>query len=87
MRYEQLDGVLHQVVEGRAMLISPAGEEVIVLNGTGTAVWEALAESDDVATLVAAVHAAHPGVAVETISTDVERFLGELVAAGLVQAG
>ena len=86
MRYERVDGVLHQVVEGRAMLISSEGKEVVVLNGTGTTVWDTLAERGDPAALVAAVHAAHPTVDVEAITVDVGVFLDELVAAGLVRA-
>lgn len=87
VRYERVDGVLHQVVEGRAMLISPEGKEVVVLNATGTAAWDALADGGDPTALVAAVAATHPDVPVETITADVGAFLDELVDAGLVRVG
>jgi hypothetical protein len=58
VRYRRADGILHQVVDGRAMLISPAGDEVLTLNGTGSAVWDALADGGDVESLAAT--AFHP---------------------------
>jgi hypothetical protein len=84
MRYRRSDGVLHQVVEGRAMLIPPSGKEVVVLNGTGSVVWEALAEGGDTATLVDAVRAVHPDVDDATVTRDVAGFLAELETAGLI---
>jgi hypothetical protein len=84
VRYRRVDGVLSQLVDGRAMLISPAGTEVLVLNPTGTAVWDALAEGGDCESLTNALHAAHPAVAVEALRGDVTAFLAELEGAGLV---
>jgi hypothetical protein len=85
MRYRRSEGVLHQVVEGRAMLIPPSGKEVVVLNGTGSAVWAALGEERDTTALVDAVRAAHPQVDADVVSRDVAAFLAELETAGLVQ--
>lgn len=90
MRYRTSEGVLHQVVDGQAMLIPPTGKEVLVLNGTGTAVWAALTEADpagggDAATLVAAVHAVHPDAPADTVVADVAAFLADLEAAGLIR--
>jgi len=76
--------VLHQVVDGRAMLIPPAGDEVIVLNPTGSAVWDALSEGGDVETLTLTLQGAHPAVAADAIRNDVTTFLAELEGAGLV---
>jgi hypothetical protein len=84
VRYRRVDGVLHQVVDGRAMLISPAGNEVLVLNGTGSAVWDALADGGDVESLTAGLQAAHPSVESDAIRGDVTTFLAELEGAGLV---
>ena len=86
VRYSRVDGVLHQVVDGKAMLISPAGEEVLVLNRTGTTVWEALHEPAALDGLVDAVRAAHPDAPGTAATADVTAFLDELVAAGLVEA-
>jgi len=85
--YERTDGTLHEVVDGRAMLISPAGDEVVVLNGTGTIVWAALASPGDLDSLVGAVCAAHPTADPTAVAADVEGFLAELVAAGLARVG
>lgn len=84
MRYRRVDGVLHQVVDGRAMLIPPAGDEVVVLNPTVSAVWDALAEGGDVQSLTARLHGAHPSVAADAIRGDITKFLAELEGAGLV---
>jgi hypothetical protein len=84
VRYRRVDGVLHQTVDGRAMLIPPAGDEVVVLNPTGSAVWNALADGGDVASLTAALRGAHPAVAADAIRGDVTTFLAELESAGLV---
>jgi hypothetical protein len=84
VRYRRVDGVLHQVVDGRAMLISPAGDEVLVLNRTGSAVWDALDAGGDVDSLTATLHGAHPTVEADAIRGDVTTFLAELEAAGLV---
>ena len=84
MQYRRAQGVLHQVVDGRAMLISPTGDEVIVLNPTGSAVWDALADGGDVEALTGRLHGAHPSVAADAIRGDVTKFLAELEDAGLV---
>ena len=84
MRYRRVDGVLHQVVDGRAMLIPPAGDEVIVLNPTGSAVWDALADEGDLESLAERLQRAHPAVAADAIRGDVTTFLAELEGAGLV---
>lgn len=85
MQYSRVDGVLHQVVEGKAMLISPAGDEVLALNRTGTTVWDALAEPADLDALVDAVRTAHPDAPDPAVTADVAAFLDELQAAGLVR--
>ena len=45
MAYRRADGVLSEILEGRAMLVAPDGTELITLNPTGTAVWDALGRS------------------------------------------
>ena len=66
------------------MLISPAGNEVLTLNGTGSAVWDALADGGDVESLSATLHGAHPAIDPHAIRDDVTAFLAELEGAGLV---
>ena len=88
MGYRRAEGVLAQLVDGRAMLIPPSGQEVIVLNATGTAVWDALVAAEpaapDTDALAAALHAAHPDVDLDAVKVDVARFLDEIRTAGLV---
>jgi hypothetical protein len=62
VRYRRVDGVLHQIVDGRAMLIPPAGDGVLVLNRTGSAVWDALEAGGDADSLTARLCGAHPAV-------------------------
>ena len=68
------------------MLIAPAGEEVIVLNPTGSTLWDALADPNgsDADALAKHLAAAHPSVAAEVLAADVDAFLAELQDAGLV---
>ena len=66
------------------MLISPAGDEVLVLNRTGSAVWDALTDGGDVESLTKTLHGAHPTVDADAIRGDVTAFLAELEAAGLI---
>ena len=42
MAYRRAEGVLSEILEGRAMLVAPDGTELITLNATRTAVWDAL---------------------------------------------
>jgi hypothetical protein len=67
------------------MLAGSSGAEVIVLNETGTMVWDLLADHGDPDELVRLVHEAYPEVAAESIARDVHAFLDELVAADLVE--
>jgi hypothetical protein len=73
------------MADGRAMLAASSGAEVIVLNETGTMVWDLLAEHGDPDQLVRLVHEAYPEVAADSIERDVHAFLGEMLAAELVE--
>jgi hypothetical protein len=85
MVFRRVDGVLSETADGRAMLAALSGSEVIVLNDTGTMVWELLADHEDPDQLVRLVHEAYPEMAVDAIARDVQAFLDELVAAELVE--
>jgi hypothetical protein len=73
------------MADGRAMLAASSGAEVIVLNETGSMVWDLLADHGDPDELVRLVHEAYPEVAADSIERDVHTFLEELVAADLVE--
>jgi Coenzyme PQQ synthesis protein D (PqqD) len=77
---------LSEISEGRAMLATPAGAEVLVLNATGTIVWEALADEGDPVAIARRIHDEHPAMAVDAIEADVRGFLAELLAESLVEA-
>lgn len=68
------------------MLIAPSGEEVIVLNATGSALWDALADPDgrDADALVVHLATSYPSVGNDVLIADVDAFLTELQDAGLV---
>ena len=85
MAFRRVEGVLSETADGRAMLASLSGCEVVVLNGTGTVVWDLLADHADPDQLVRLVHEAYPEVAVDSITRDVHAFLDELVVAELVE--
>lgn len=88
MAVRQVDGVLYDVVDGRAILIGPAGAHVIELNGVGSVVWDAIDGRREVDDLVAAVRVklTRPdAVPAERLRADVESFLGELVRLELVR--
>jgi hypothetical protein len=73
------------MADGRAMLAAPTGAEVIVLNGTGTMVWDLLADHGDPDELVRLVHEAYPEIGADAVERDVRGFLDELLAAELVE--
>ena len=66
------------------MLVAPDGTELITLNATGSAVWDALAELDDPTAIAERLHETRPGVALDALEADVRVFLTELEAAALV---
>jgi hypothetical protein len=85
MAFRPIDGVLSETADGRAMLAAVSGQEVIVLNDTGTMVWGLLAEQGDPVELARLVHEAYPEIAYVDVERDVWAFLDELVAAELVE--
>ena len=86
MAYRRADGVLSEILEGKAMLVAPDGTELITLNPTGTAVWDTLGELGDPAAIASRLHETRPNVALDVLETDVRSFLAELEEASLVVA-
>ena len=82
--YRRAADVLSDVLDGRAMLVAPDGRELITLNGTGTAVWEALGEIHEPDAIAARLHAERPDVALAVLESDVRAFLNELENESLV---
>jgi Coenzyme PQQ synthesis protein D (PqqD) len=84
--YRRADGVLSEVLDGRAMLVAADGTELITLNPTGTAVWDALADASEPSAIAARLHEAQSNVALDVLEADVRAFLTELEEAALVVA-
>lgn len=76
--------MLAEDVDGIVVLITAAGDELLDLNPTGSAVWRALGAGADLDAIVATVRDAFPGAPADALATDVSTFLAELVEAGLV---
>ena len=76
------DDVLLHEEEGEALLLNVADGNYYALNRTGAVVWQALNDGVDP---TAAVAAAWPDVAPETIAGDVQQVLDELEEAGLAR--
>ena len=68
------------------MLVAPDGTELITLNPTGTAVWDALGDVGDPAAIASRLHETRPDVALDVLEADVRSFLAELEEAALVVA-
>jgi hypothetical protein len=85
-RYRRAAGLVDEVVDGRAILIGVDGSEIITLNPVGTIVWHALESETTASSIVDVVADAFPGHDRDEISRDVDQFLAELVAGGLVEA-
>jgi hypothetical protein len=75
--------VLSDVVDGRAVLIGPGGQEVISLNRVGSLVWDWLDRPRSDAELVDLVVEQFPAVERPAATKDVAAFLAELAGAGL----
>jgi hypothetical protein len=84
--FKRAEGVLSELADGCAMLAASSGCEVVVLNETGTLVWDLLAQQRDAPELVRLVQEAYPEVAADAIERDVHAFLDELTAAEVVEA-
>lgn len=83
MRLERSPDVVHDVVDGRAVLVDADGREMITLNPTGTLVWQELDGERDVAQIAHAVHARVTGATLEEVETAVLAFAEELRDEGL----
>lgn len=82
-RYSQNPKVLCQVLDGETVLLNLESERYFGLDRVGTRLWELLLETDSVETAVQRMLGEFD-VAEAVLRSDVERLLGELVAAGLL---
>lgn len=84
MAWRRSPAVVYEVVDGRAVLVDPDGEELITLNAVATLVWEALDGTRGVPELATAIAPGLEGVTLPDLEHDIAEFLGEIEAAGLI---
>jgi hypothetical protein len=73
----------YEVVDGKALVIDPAGAELVTLNRLGTLVWQALDGQRDAEELAAELAGQVPGVERSQLEGDVRAFIAELERLGL----
>ena len=73
-----------EVVENKAVIVDPAGTELLTLNRVGTIVWQALDGERDEGSIVEELAARFPDVPRPTLEADVRHFLDELEGANLL---
>jgi hypothetical protein len=72
-------------LDDQTVIVDPRRREVHVLNGTGSAIWELLAEARTLLDLVAALeHDGRFDAGFDTLAADLRAFLSELADKGLV---
>ncbi|HEV3450587.1 MAG TPA: PqqD family protein [Acidimicrobiia bacterium] len=79
--------VVSDLVEDRAVLVDPAGTELITLNAVGTLVWDALDGRRDLPDLCRVVLDRYPSMPAAQVEADVRSFLDELSSLGLLSDG
>jgi hypothetical protein len=84
MAFQRSPLVVYEVVDGQAVLVDPAGVELLTLNEVGTLVWEQLDGRRDAEHLAADLVGIFSGVTAEELARDIAEFLAEVESAGLV---
>jgi hypothetical protein len=82
--YQQCPGATSETVDGEAVIVDPAGTELITLNPVGSLVWNELREPHETPELVAIVSEHFADVARDVLERDIAAFVQELRDAGLV---
>ena len=78
-------GVAHRQVEGQTVIVLAQAHEAMVLNTTGSRIWELSDGQKDVREIAAAL-AERFDLAVDQAVEDVTRFYAEMIAAGTMEA-
>ena len=84
MAWQRSPRAVYEVVDGQAVLVDPAGLELLTLNAVGTIVWEALDGRRGPAELAADLVGRFTGVSIDELTRDIADFLAEADAAGLL---
>ena len=78
------DVVIHEEDPDGALVFNPDTDQIKVLNQTGFFVWQLCDGSHDMQSLVAGVRDSFDEVPDDSVSTQVEDFVNEMVAAGFI---
>ena len=77
--------VTSEVVDGRAVLVPPSGQEIITLNVVGTLIWNALDTARDVESLTECLLDQLTDVEPDELTRDVRAFLRDLQENDLIE--
>ena len=67
-----------EVVEDKAVIVDPAGTELLTLNTVGTIVWQSIDGEHDETAIVGELARQFPDMPSETLEADVRRFIADL---------
>ncbi len=81
------DGVVSEVLEGEAVLLHLESGKYFGLNASGTRMWALLSRYGDTQATFDALLAEFPDVSADRLRTDLDEFVGALLARGLVERG
>lgn len=84
MIYARDPGVPHQKLDEETIVVDPRSREVHLLNETAARIWELLETSSSVDELVEALSDEYEGAPPEELRREVEAFLADLSARGLL---
>ena len=84
MQFRRAAGVIHEELDGHAVLLDPTALSMLTLNPVGTLVWQLLDDDPTCAELTTRLLPMVRGVTAEQLELDVASFLDELVNAGVV---
>lgn len=84
MAVQRAPNVIHEVIDERAMLVSPDGSELITLNPVGTMVWDLLGTPVEAGELAGRLLPRLEGVSLDQLERDIREFLDSLNEQGLV---
>ena len=86
MQFRRASGVIHEQLDGHAVLLDPDAVRMLTLNPVGTLVWELLGDGHTCTELTTLLLPKVRGVSAEQLELDVRTFLEELIEAGVVIA-
>ncbi len=81
--YDANPDVAQREIEGELLLLTPNDDVLYTFNGSGRMVWERIARGDGLATITDAL-ASDYGIPIEVARADVQAFVAELEAKGVL---